>query len=229
MSVKETIISRPNLVEEVTSVLRKRIISGEYPVDSSIPSEGDLGKSLGVSRNVIREAMRNLSSQGLIEVSQGKRPRVKSGDSDAVINSLESFLHSNDRSLEHLTEVRFSLELEIASLAARRCNAEDLTELEKDIQLLSEAKNQKKCIEADVSFHLNMARATHNPVFVMIYTTISKMLNKLLEASYENLDLSDIVDRHLNIIDAVKSGDSDKARIAMRKHIVASEKDLKLK
>ena len=73
-------LPRLDLVQEVTERLREQILAGAFDADRSLPPEGQLGQALGVSRTVIREAMRILAAQGLVEVSQGRTPRVKPAD-----------------------------------------------------------------------------------------------------------------------------------------------------
>jgi len=109
-----------DLVSQVIDHLRKEIVSGSCAAGMSLPSEGSLAESLGVSRTVIREAMRSLRSQGLIVMSQGARPRVAEVDLRPTVESLELLLKRSRTTLLQLTEVRRPLESMIARLAAKR-------------------------------------------------------------------------------------------------------------
>src|SRR5262245_56895654 len=80
------------LVEQVLEQLRGRILSQDYAAGAELPPEGTLAATLGVSRTVVREAMRILRAQGLVEVSQGRRPRVKPPDSQAAVDTFGMLL-----------------------------------------------------------------------------------------------------------------------------------------
>ena len=90
-----------DLVDQVVTHLRARILAGE-----SLPSEGDLSESFGVSRTVIREAMRSLRAQGLVVMSQGSRPRVAEVDARPTVESRALLLARSRTTLLGLTEVR---------------------------------------------------------------------------------------------------------------------------
>src|SRR6266481_3177998 len=106
---------RPPLVEQVVDRLRAHIVSGDFPADQEMPPEAALCQTLGVSRTVVREAMRILRAQGLVEVSQGKRPRVRPVDAKYVIDGLTLLIQRTDASLLHLAELRRPMESEIAA------------------------------------------------------------------------------------------------------------------
>ena len=83
-----TIVQKTDMVATVLENMRERIIAGAFGADGPLPPEGDLATDYGVSRTVIREAMRSLRAQGLVEVAQGKLPRVKPPAAETVIASL---------------------------------------------------------------------------------------------------------------------------------------------
>ena len=83
--------SRTDLVKRVVDQLQEKILGGAFEQNGSLPAESTLAEYLGVSRPVVREAMRVLSAQGLIEVCQGKRARIKSADPQASIDALSFF------------------------------------------------------------------------------------------------------------------------------------------
>ena len=95
--------ARVDLVSNVTDWIRREILSGNLSVGNKLPAEGKLADEFGVSRNVVREAMRNLRSMGLIEISQGRAPRVKASDPETAIIAMESLLRDSENRLIHLT------------------------------------------------------------------------------------------------------------------------------
>jgi DNA-binding FadR family transcriptional regulator len=108
--------ARP-LVEQVVDSLRERIVSASYQATGELPPQHDLCRELGVSRTVVREAMQRLQSQGLIELSQGRRPRIRPASHGAIADNLQVLMRRSAASLLHLAEVRLPLEAEIAGLS----------------------------------------------------------------------------------------------------------------
>jgi len=218
--VPATPIQRIDLVAEVTESLRHGIFTGDYPAQSSLPSEGDLAKKFGVSRNVVREAMRNLRTLGLVEISQGRRPHVKQPAPEAAMMSLEYLLHSSENSLAHLLEVRIPMETEIAVLAAQRAEAEDIAALEERVKALESSKNQKERIAADIEFHSILSKSTRNPMFPLILDTVTGLLHGFHELKvFPPSRVAVTVAEHSEILVAIKKGDPKKAGQAMAKHL----------
>lgn len=219
-------INKVDLVGEVTNWLRERILSGEYPVGGDLPSEGDLTRELGISRNVVREAMRTLRSQGLVEVSQGKRPKVRKADSEAAATTMEGLLRSSTASLKHLVEARTALEIEIASKAAERATDRHLDLLEKDIEAMEKARTLSGRVEADLAFHHHLVEASGNPVYEVMLGSVSSLLRNLLSTTYKKVNFEASVRSHKEMLEAIAKRNPRKAREAMKTHMKNSIKDL---
>ena len=217
--------SRTDLVKGVVEQLREKILGGTFEHGSSLPSESTLAEYLGVSRPVVREAMRVLSAQGLIEVCQGKRALVKPADPKACVDALSVYFNRSKASALDLVEVRRVLEVELAALAAQHATKDDLKALETTIEALKAAKASGKledAVEADVAFHQHLARATGNHAFILVMQTLGSLL---LESVAETAAQCP-ADVHDAIIEAVREHDPDKCRKAMHKHILETERVL---
>ncbi|RLB00563.1 MAG: FadR family transcriptional regulator, partial [Deltaproteobacteria bacterium] len=118
---------RKRLYEEIAEVLKKAILSGDYRVGDKLPSEMELAERFGVSRLVIREAIRYLELSGLIEVRQGATGGafVRELDSKIIRQNLSDLLFFRKISVSQLYEVRMYVEPEVARLAALRRTEED--------------------------------------------------------------------------------------------------------
>lgn len=214
------------LADTVLNRLTEHIVNGDFGADGSLPSQGELALSLGVSRTVIREAMRGLCAQGLVEVSQGCAPRVKPPDSQPAVASLRLLLRRNKATLLHLAEVRQSVEGEIAALAAERANAEHLRQLDRAVQDLAAAAQLDDRIEADVRFHRILAEATGNPVFVLLLETLADFLRESRQRTLAYSGVEQALVGHRAILEAVRSCDPAKAREAMQNHLRLAARDL---
>lgn len=215
-----------NLVDEVVVRVKAHILGGQLPAAAPLPSEGKLAESFRVSRTVVREAMRILSAQGLVEISQGKRARVKAVDPQATIDSLDALLSRSASSLAHLTEVRRPLEVEIAGLAAERATDEQLAALEQANVQLAIATDLEQAVEADVHFHRLLAEATGNLIFVLVLETIAQLLRESRRRTIATSGQQLALDEHRRILTTVRIRDAQAAREAMAMHLRLVKRDL---
>ena len=220
-------LPRLNLVREVAERLRAQIIAGAFDADGTLPPEGRLAQSLGVSRTVVREAMRILAAQGLVEVSQGRAPRVRPADSQAVVESFHTYLQRGDHSLLELTEVRRPLEAAIAALAAERAAPEQIEQLEQSIRELSSTRRASQQIEADLRFHDLLAEATGNPIFLLLLRTLAGLMRCSRQKTLARGGAQLTAAGHTAVLAAVKRRDPDAARQAMLDHLTEAERDLR--
>jgi GntR family transcriptional repressor for pyruvate dehydrogenase complex len=217
---------RVPLVEQVVERMRSQIVNGDYAADLELPPESALCEKLGVSRTVIREAMRILRAQGLVEVSQGKRPRIKPADAQFAIDGLSLLLRRSDTSLLHLTELRRPLESEIAALAAERATDEHLARMQQTLIDLRDAPDLEASVEADLLFHTILAEATANPVFHLVLLTIWGLLRTSRVKTIAYSKSSTALHWHERIFRAVSDHNPAKAREEMLGHIEAVRLDL---
>ena len=216
----------PDMVATVLERLTDHIVKGDFDGSVVLPPEGELAISFGVSRTVIREAMRGLRARGLVEVSQGRAPRVKPPDTQAAVVSLQLLLRRNKATLLNLVEVRRSLEGEIAALAAERANDEHLRQLERAVQDLATASPLEGRIAADVRFHRILAEATGNPVFVLLLETLAEFLRESRQKTLAYSGVEEALVGHRAIFEAVRKCNPAKAREAMQEHLMLAARDL---
>lgn len=215
----------PSLVKKAEDQIRRQIL--KQAVHDLLPSQGKLAATLGVSRIVVREAMKHLEAEGLIEIAQGRRIRVKPASPQASVRTLESMLRRSDGSLADLLEVRRPLEGEIAALAAERIRQDQLVLLEGTIGELESLKTLDRRVEADLRFHRILAEATGNPVFPLLLDTVSGLLRASRYASIGTHGVDAALEGHREILAAVKARDPKAAREAMVRHLHYNEKQLK--
>ena len=222
-----TIIHRTDMVAAVLQDMKARILAGQFGQDGVLPSEGEIAQSYGVSRTVIREAMRDLRAHGLVEVSQGRAPRVKPVDPQTVISSLTTLLRRGGGTFFHLLEVRRPLETEMVALAAERSKPEDIARLEETIVELGKATTLEKRIQIDGSFHRILAETADNPIFGLILDTVSGLLHESRVQTISHSGVDVVIRHHSKILDAVKHHNVQSARKAMLEHLIMAQKDLK--
>lgn len=219
-------IERVDLVKEVVNRVRDEILGGRISAGEPLPAEAEMVSRFGVSRTVIREAMRTLRAQGFVEISRGRIPRVRPADSTHAVESLGILLARNKQAPLSLLEVRRPLETEVAALAARRATPEHLARLSDNVQQLLEVRTLNERIDIDLKFHELLAIATGNPIFPVLFRVVADLLTDSLRKTHRRVGVERTIVGHKAILAAVKSGDPEVARRAMAEHIKWAEEDL---
>ncbi|MDK1346154.1 FCD domain-containing protein [Streptomyces sp. 378] len=201
---------RSALSEQVIAALRAQITSGEWPVGSRIPTEPELVEQLGVARNTVREAVRALSHNGLLDIRQGSGTYVVATSELAGVMQ-RRFAEADPR---HIAELRSTLESAAARLAAERRTERDLKQL--DALLLRreqawESGDKEAFVTADATFHLAVVSASHNDVMTAMYADLGEVLRDWLREDVgERLTPETHMD-HGRLLEAIRAGEADTA------------------
>lgn len=204
------------------------IMEGKLKEGDRLPPERELCDLFGVSRTVIREAVSNLEARGLISSITGSGSYISSIRSEHVSNSLGLYITTNNQSvsIKHLLEIRRLIETQVANLAAKRATAADIQALEHIWQEMCQLTNNPASFaEKDLEFHVMLARASGNPLFEIVLKSLTDVLLQLIYIGSELPGTaSEACDCHREVIDAIKSHDSDKAAETMVNHLKQSER-----
>lgn len=210
------------LYESVIEQIMDLIKSNELKPGDKLPTERELAEKFSISRGSLREAFRVLESKGLIKSKPGGgrfiREIRKNGQTNTanIISSLEK------SSILELLEAREMFEIKIVKLAVQRASAEEIELIEKALNKMNEEEELKEDekTESDTEFHLAIARASHNFVFVNI---IKLHLDLLRDTRGKTLQIpgrrEELWREHQAILQAIKERDSIKAGEAMLKHL----------
>lgn len=209
------VIERRSLVEQAADSLRARIAGGDWPVGSRIPTEAELVRQLGVSRNTLREAVRCLAYAGMLEVRQGDGTYVR-----AAADGGEALRKVARASLRDQVEVRCALEEAAARLAARRRTDADLAALvhARDVcDGLSKAGQPEEYVTEDFAFHRGMVAAARNPALEELYLYCATAIRASIRTSIGDADLPEPSGpQHRAVVDAIARQDADAAAAAVR-------------
>jgi DNA-binding FadR family transcriptional regulator len=202
----------------------RAIVSGRYPEFTPLPGDAELMAQFGVSRTVLREAMKTLSGKGLLHAKAhiGTRVRARATwnlfDADVLIWHAE--VGFDAAFLVALNEMRLALEPEAAALAAGRRTPEQLEALYGWVDRMgAEGVSPRQFVEADLEFHLAVATAAGNPFLRSISTLIEVALVAALTRSSpvdEPGGVEHSAGAHRAIADAIARRDAEAARRAMR-------------
>ena len=214
------VLREPRLSDKVAEMMRRTIISEDLPSGTVLPSERELGEQFGVSRTVIREAVRSLAAKGIVEVRSGSGLRVAAVDETTALESLSWFIRGGRLEYPKVHEVRSMIEVEMAALAAERRTEDQLTTMRAAHEhFCSVVDDVEEAALADLDFHGTIARATQNDLFSVLLGSIS---DALIEVRRENLaggTGADTVAEHGLIFERIEARDPVAARDAMRKHL----------
>jgi len=217
------------LSDKVAELLLRTIRTGGLHPGDRLPSERELGEQFGVSRTVVREAVRSLAAKGVIEVRTGSGLRVAAVEASAVSESMSLFLLGSQLDYGMVNEVRSTLEIDVAEHAAERATDDDLDELRTLCDRMEEALDDvEESSRLDVEFHRGLARATHNPLYIVMLDSIGDVLLEIRRATLgtPGRPLKG-VRAHRQIVEAIEGGDVEWAREAMREHLEDSAREWK--
>jgi GntR family transcriptional repressor for pyruvate dehydrogenase complex len=205
---------RESRVEQVTQSLLKRIADGEFQPGDQIPTEQELSAELHVSRSSVREAIRTLEVLNVVEVRHGTGTFIKNIQPDLLVDPVHLRHFVDHTALLELLELRKIIESESAALAAQRATPDELEVLQKDVHELQKGVWDHRRPDEDLGFHLDIARATHNPYILEV--------SRWIVAFYDldpNIPTKHDVEDHRHIYDAIQKGDANGARQAMIEHL----------
>lgn len=219
--------SRLDLVSRVTEALRAEILSGRLATNAAMPTQSEVAQAFHVSQTVVRETMRNLRALGLVEVSQGRRPRIKPVDPQPAMDVLGALMCRCGASLEDLIQARRALEAETAALAAQRANSHQIQQLAQTIEEMKRwPDNERHLVAANLAFHRGLAEAAGNTVLVVLLSTLAGLTRELLHRTFPVAGNEHAVCSHARILDAIRVRDVDASRRAMLEHMYLALNDL---
>jgi GntR family transcriptional repressor for pyruvate dehydrogenase complex len=220
-----------------------QMILGELSPGSMLPSEAELATRYDVSRLTIREAVKRLEGRGLLVIARGRKAVVREPDGAAFADFLTSVIRYDPKGLFDLVEVRHSLEVQSANLAAKHATRASLAAIESELQgmrdILAQAGDTLS-LELETSFHAHdagfheaVALASGNRVLGYLFEAMSHSLREAFFISRRGHEqrghtLSDIVAAHQRILDAIRSGNGRAAGEAMRLHLKDTERDIRI-
>lgn len=214
-------IQKNNLYEIVAQKVEELIVSNPDMHGRQLPSEQEIADTYGVSRNVVREALKILKERGLVVLRNGEGAFVEIHQNDILIRTIDRMMQFQELNYSDIYSVREPLEVLSSRLAAQHITPEQLEMLRGQFkQMESNVHNGKKWAEYDMEFHLTVAQASGNsllysilkaltPSFVVLFSRASSVIYNCC------VGLTD----HQNIIDALAAGDAQRAADTMKGHL----------
>ena len=207
--------------EELASMIRQRIVSGELGEGDRIPSESALAKEAQVSRSTVREALRTLEESGLIERTSPKIMVVRRPSEERAYRELHRALRRRNVTFHHLHEALLVLEPELTRLATSRADSAGIAQLEVNLQAQAASVGDfAEWNRLDQEFHLTIAEMSANPALVIARSPISDLLMPVLRRFVVSREHSErALDFHHRILEEIQARDPEAAALMVRKHV----------
>jgi GntR family transcriptional repressor for pyruvate dehydrogenase complex len=221
-------LKKTKLYEDIIRQFADLIREGTLKPGDRLPSERELAARLRVSRTAVREALRSLESMGLIESRVGGGTFIRRVTLGNMIDSYAGILTLDSKLILELLEIRFLLEGEVARLAARRINGDKIKDIQASLDLMeSEIREGAPGLQGDNAFHAALARASDNEALSLLLGMCGDLLSSTRLATLRipgqpEKSLQD----HIDIFEAVCSGDEALAAARMQEHLTKAQKNL---
>lgn len=207
--------------EELASLIRERIISGDLKEGDRVPSETALAGEARVSRSTVREALRTLEEAGFIERSSPKIMVVRRDADKPAYRELTRAMRRHDLTFHHLHEALIVLEPELTRLATIRADSADIAALEANLKAQSANLSRfQEWSRLDEEFHLTIAEMSANPALIIARTPITQLLLPTLNQFMSSDAMTTrALQYHERILEEIRSGDGEAAAMMTKKHV----------
>ena len=197
-----------SLADQVYELVKDEILSGKIPCGSKI-SEEELASHFGVSRTPIREAMKRLSTYGIVKMEPRSHSSVISL-SEKESKDIASFrIYLEDYAIDTMDEGKFRDNLEILCRYASEC------------QYALGVGNRAKAFELDSLFHIALVSTSDNSALIEVYERLDAKIQLLRIAQNEvDKELSGYITQHTMLIELLKSGKKEEAKKLVYEHIM---------
>jgi DNA-binding GntR family transcriptional regulator len=204
-------LERTNLADGIATLLRHSIVTGELPPGTRL-IEVELARQLGVSRGPLREAMRILETEGLLENNPGRGTSVT---------------QFSEKDIQEVYSLRCVLEQEAIRRAATHAQEENLEKLQKTLEAMFEAAkegNPSKVTELDFQFHTEIWEMADHQLLMQVLQGITTQIRMFLAVQTHLYDdLAEGISDHAKLLDALKNYDGETGAQIMNDHLHVAE------
>ncbi len=219
-------IKPKKIYEEVTEAIYEMIRTGKLLPGQKLDSVQQLAENFQVGRSAIREALTSLRAMGLIEMRQGEGTFIREFSTDQIVFPLSTAILMNKEDISNLLEVRKIIEVGTATVAAQKRTAEQLGAIEEALNDMKQAHgNQELGEEADLKFHLAIAKGSQNTLLINLLNQVSEMMAVTMKETrrvwlYSNeITMEQLFEEHDLIFQAIRDQNEAKASQLMMIHL----------
>lgn len=216
-------LNRATLAEQVAEALIERLEAEGLRPGAPLPSIAKLAEEYGVSKPIIREALKTLEGREIIEITNGKTPIVKPITSSSLRMFFERAVALHPRSLIELLEIRRGLEIQSCLLAARHATAEEIEQMQAIISAMeTHLYDHAEYAELDLRLHLLIASTSRNTLMLHLIQSIRDVLKDTIKEGLRSRFTEEQILRvqalHAAIVASIARHDADGASQTMAAH-----------
>lgn len=214
---------RGSLSDSVTEALLSQILGERLEPGSALPSENQLSERLGISRGIVREAVRGLVSLGIVETGNGRLPRVRRVDGDVLALITEVAVRTEQVTIQQTLDARRAIETRTAELAALHRTEREARDIAERALALAAARGDLGAMtRADIDFHVAVAGASRNP-FLRLQVEGFRLVTERTgpvgwRCRRNEAQVTRQIEVHGEIGEAIARGDAPGAAEAMSRH-----------
>lgn len=207
----------------VARSLRDAVVRGDYARNERIPPERELARAFGVSRNTVRQALQQLEKEHLIirRTGSGTYVNIKA---DTDPRALMTEVSESTSPLE-LFDVRMTVEPQLVQMAILNASSRDIDEIERCLVRMENAGADRRDFSAaDEAFHMSIAQATQNPLFIWLYSAVNDVRGhalwmKMRDAVLSPKEIAAYNAEHRKLWEAIAERNADAGKALMRRHL----------
>ena len=223
---------RESLNHNVAAAIGSEIVSGELPIGAVIPAEPELCLRFGVSRTVVREAIKLLSSKGLLRTGSGTGTWVlPSSDWNFLDPMVFAWVQNSDnseRALRHLFAFRSAVEPAAAAEAARNATLPQLYALESALEVMSASRDDfARWIEGDIAFHTAVYIASNNVFMAPLANLFRQYFQMSFNISSSREHHQHCLQEHRDVFEAIRNKQPQLAYDAVRTLLERAGEDVR--
>lgn len=217
-------VKKVNLYEQIADQLETAILSPDSFPEERLPSEQTLAERFGVSRTVIREALKLLKERDLVDMRTGEGAFIVRPKSSSVYNVMNRIIQVDNIDDAQIHEVRLALETAACRLAAEHATAEDVERLRAIQDEMAGRKDDlPRRIQLDADFHIAVAETSKNKIMAIFISVMNDLLSSFIAKGVQYPGGNeDGVARHEAILQAIAAHDPERAEREMAEHLRVS-------
>jgi DNA-binding FadR family transcriptional regulator len=215
--------------ERVFAFFREQLLSAQLKPGDRLLSERELSLSLGVSRPVLREALRSLAMLGFLDIRHGKGAYVKAADISVLTDFFTFSLAQQPDVLDDVMQARIAIECQAIRLACERAAEGDLSRIgSKLTRLMDTLHDPESGGDADYAFHLAIVEAGRSPALLTLYQAITELLRRShVQRRRQTISVPGIrdylVEAHREVFLSILARDPDAAEARLRDHFAIGD------
>jgi GntR family transcriptional repressor for pyruvate dehydrogenase complex len=223
MPLFKSVKTQFKMPEAIVQQIEKKILFGKLKPNSKLPSEAELMKQFGVSRNTVREALRMLEASGILKVKRGPHggTMITQITNEFISDFLVKAIRMGGLSGKSFAQFRVALEPSIAEMVATiDIDPELLSKMEQNIHEVRKMheNNEVRGLK-HMDFHVLLATATSNPMFIIILRTLKILFYTITPVIIQTKMFGPTIEHHQKILNAIKNHDSFEAKRCMYEHM----------